>query len=157
MKCKRCLETPGFHSFEKISDLSGIQYFYCFPAHNKKSVQNHEDMLNFVSHFPEEGKWSFLFHAKGYTFSHLMPLSVALEMGKLVEKNHLESLQKIYIVQGSWFMNFIVLCILPILRKEMRSKFVLVDGNLLEVMNKLQKEGLSLSSLQSLRNHFGEN
>jgi hypothetical protein len=151
------LESPGFHSFDKIADISGIQYFYCFPAHNKKSVQTQEDMLNFVSHFPEIGNWSFVFHAKGYTFSHLMPLSVALEMGKLVERNHLEGLQKIYIVQGTWFMRFVVICILPFLQKEMRSKFVLLDGPLLEVITSLRKEGIPLANLQTLRNRFDEN
>lgn len=154
MKCQRCIESPGFHSFEQIADISGQKVFYCFPAHNKKSVQTREDMLNFVSHFPETGSWSFLFHAKGYTLAHVMPLSVALEMGKIVEQQHIERLQKIYIVQGSWFMKFVVTWVLPVLRKEMRQKFVVIDGPLLEVITELQKDGVPISSLQGLRERF---
>ena len=154
MQCQRCKVTPGFHSFDPIADISGNQYFYCFPAHNKESVRTREDMLNFVSHFPSEGKWSLLFHAQGYGIQHMMPLSVALEMGRLVQENHAERLQTIYIVQGHWFMQFLLTCIFPFLRKDMRDKFVLVNGSLLEIVTLFRSKGLTLHHLESLRNHF---
>lgn len=153
MQCQRCKQTPGFHSFEKIADVSGNQYYYCFPAHNKESVKTREDMLNFVRHFPTKNSWSLLFHAHGYGFQHLMPLSIALEMGRLVQDN--SSLQTIFIVQGHWFMQFLLTCIFPFLRKDMREKFVLVNGSLLEILAFFESKGLSLAQLDSLRNHFG--
>lgn len=152
--CKRCNETPGFHSFEFIADVSGIHFFYCFPAHNKESVKTHEDMINFVSHFPKDKRWSLLFHAKGYGLSHMMPLPLALEMGKIVQTEHRMNLQTIYIVQGSWFMKFLCLCIFPFLRSDMRTKFVALDGSLLEVVQAFKSEGLSVSQLQPLRDRF---
>jgi hypothetical protein len=152
--CQRCKEQPGFHSFEPLADISGIQYFYCFPAHNKESVRTREDMLNFVSHFPE-GKWSLLFHAKNYGIQHMMPISLALEMGRLVQEKHMTSLQKIYIVQGHWFMQFALTCILPFLKKEMKEKFVLMNGSLLEIVSEFQKKGLCLQHLEPLRKRFG--
>ena len=155
MQCKSCQQNPGFHSFEFITDVSGIHYFYCFPAHNKESVRNNEDMIQFVSHFPREGKWSLLFHAHGYGMQHLMPLSVALEMGKLVQERHLDNLDKIYVIQGHWFMQFVLTCILPFLRKEMREKFVLVKGSVLEVVSFFRGKGISLLQLDQMRNHFG--
>jgi hypothetical protein len=154
MQCKRCLQTPGFHSFERIADVSGNQYFYCFPAHNKQSVQTHEDMMNFVSHFPTTGSWSLIFHARGYGFQHMMPLSIALEMARLVQQNHSRTLQKIYIVQGHWFMQFLLNCIFPFMKKEMREKFVLVKGSLLEVMTFFREQGIRLQELEPLRNRF---
>jgi len=117
-------------------------------------VKTHEDMINFVSHFPKEKRWSLLFHAKGYGLSHMMPLSLALEMGKIVQEEHMSNLQKIYIVQGSWFMKFLCLCIFPFVGSDMRTKFVSWDGSLLEVVQKFQSEGLSLSQLQTLRDRF---
>jgi hypothetical protein len=138
-----------------MGDRSGVHYFYCFPAHNKESVRTREDMLNFVSHFPSEQHWSLIFHAKGYGVSHMMPLSLALEMGTLVQERHLKNLQMIYIVQGSWFMEFLVRCILPWLRKEMREKFVLINGSLLEVMTRLHSLGLPYQDLEELRSRFG--
>jgi len=96
-------------------------------------------MLNFVSHFPSKEKWSLLFHAKGYGIQHMMPLSIALEMGRLVQEKHMVSLQHIYILQGHWFMQFLLTCILPFLGKEMKEKFVLVNGSLLEVVNSFEK------------------
>lgn len=154
MQCKRCLTTPGFHSFDLLADISGNQYFYCFPAHNKESVRTHEDMLNFVSHFPSQGNWSLIFHANGYGIQHMMPLSLALEMGRLVQERHLRTLQKIYVVQGPWFMQFVLTCILPFLRKGMREKFVLVNGSLLEVVTAFREQGLTLQQLEPLRNKF---
>jgi hypothetical protein len=154
MACQRCKETPGFHSFEFLTELSGNHFFYCFPAHNKESVKNREDMLNFVSHFPSDRRWSLIFHANGYGLSSMMPLSVAIEMGRIVQTNHRKALQKIYIVQGSWFMNFLFRCIFPFLEKQTRQKFVLVEGSVLEVVSTLRKEGLTLQDLKVLRDRF---
>ncbi len=111
-------------------------------------------MLNFVSHFPSSGDWSLVFHARGYGFQHMMPLSVALEMGSIVQQKHLKTLQKIYIVQGHWFMQFLLTCIFPCLQKEMRDKFVLVNGSVLEIVTFFRTQGLTLHQLDSLRNHF---
>lgn len=154
MQCKRCLETPGFHSFNFLADVSGNQYFYCFPAHNKQSVRTEDDMLNFVSHFPAQGSWSLVFHAQGYGLQHMMPLSLALQMGRIVQERHMQTLQKIYVVQGPWFMQFVLTCILPFLRKEMREKFVLLNGSLLETVTYFREKGISLQQLEPLRTRF---
>lgn len=156
MECQRCLEKPGYHSFQELGVSHDIHYFYCFPANNKKSVRTHEDMLQFVSHFPKEKQWSLFFHANGYGLSHMMPLSVAIEMGKIVQKNYSKDLQKIYIVEGSWFMQFLIACIFPFLGEEMKSKFVVVKGSLLEVIHFFEKEGIPISFLQPLRDRFGK-
>lgn len=153
MECQRCRSIPGFHSFQHIADISGVHYFYCFPAHNKESVRTHEDMIQFVSHFPQDHPWSFLFHANGYGIQHMMPLSVALEMGKLVQQNKV--LEKVYIIQGHWFFQFLLRCIFPFLQKEMRDKFVLLDGSLLEVIADLREVGLTVRDLEPLRSRFG--
>ncbi len=155
MSCIRCLQTPGFHSFHHLADISGISYFYCFPAHNKESVKTREDMLNFVSHFPKDRPWSLVFHANRYGLRHLMPLSVALEMGRIVQETHKTTLHKIFIVEGHWFFQFLLTCILPFLNAEMRDKFLLVNGSLLEVTAQLREVGLSLKHLELLRSHFG--
>ncbi len=156
MKCQRCLNQPGYHSFERLADLSGSSLFYCYPAHNTKSVRTREDMLNFASHFPEGGSWRLLFHANGYGFRDLMPLPLALELGRLVQEKHLGRLQKVYIVEGTWFFTVLLQCILPFLRKDMRKIFVLVSGSLLEVMTQLEAEGIPLSCLSELRQRFGK-
>ncbi len=85
----------------------------------------------------------------------MMPLSLALEMGRLVQEKYLSSLQKIYIVQGHWFMQFVLTCILPFLKKEMKEKFVLMNGSLLEIVSEFQKKGLCLQHLEPLRKRFG--
>jgi hypothetical protein len=59
-------------------------------------------------------------------------------------------------VEGSWFINFLFRCIFPFLQKQMREKFVLLEGSLLEVVAALRKEGLTLSNLNGLRNRFGK-
>jgi len=76
-------------------------------------------------------------------------------MGTLVQERHLKRLQKIYVIQGHWFMQFVLTCILPFLRKEMREKFVLVKGSLFEVMAFFHEEGLSFQELEPLRRQFG--
>ena len=154
MECRRCKETPGYHSFEYITNIQETHFFYCFPAHNKQSVRTHEDMVNFVAHFPKDRSWSLLFHTHGYGLSTMMPLSVAIAMGRLVQEN--KCLQKIFIVQGSWFMHFLCRCIFPFLKKEMREKFILVEGSLLEVISRLRDEGLVLSDLTQMRDNYGK-
>lgn len=153
MECQRCKETPGFHSFQRLAEIKTIHYFYCFPAHNKQSVRTHEDMLNFVSHFPQDMPWSLIFHANGYTLSSMMPMTLALEMGKIIQQN--KGLQKIYIVEGHWFFQFLLKCIFPFLEKSMREKFVLVNGSLLEVVARFREVGLTLPHLEPLRTRFG--
>jgi hypothetical protein len=152
MECQRCKATPGFHSFQHLTTISDIHYFYCFPAHNKASVKTQEDMLNFLCHFPQDKTWSLVFHANGYGMSHMMPLSVAIEMAKRVQQT--KTLQKIYIVQGHWFFQFLLRCIFPFLQSEMREKFVVVNGSLLEVVAQFRDLGLSLQHLEPLRSHF---
>jgi hypothetical protein len=112
-------------------------------------------MRNFVSHFPTDRRWSLVFHANGYGIQHLMPISVALEMGALVQDNYKMTLQKIYVVEGHWFFQFVLKCILPFLKSEMRDKFVLVNGSLLEVIAQLRDVGLTLKQLEPLRSQFG--
>ena len=152
--CESCRSQPGYHSFQHIADVSGQQYFYCFPAHNKQSVRTHQDMLNFASHFPSEGQWNLLFHARGYGMSHMMPLPIALELGRIVQEQHKMRLQKIYVIEGSWFMQFLLRCILPFLQKDMKEKFVSVQGSPLEIVTFLRLEGLSYKQLQCLRDKF---
>jgi hypothetical protein len=154
MKCKRCKQTPKFHSFDYLKTIGDIDYYYCFPADNKESVQTSEDMQNFCSHFPTDRKWSVVFHLNGYGLANLMPLPVALEMGKLVQDKHLHTLQKVYIVQGSWFMQFIMTCILPFLQTDIREKFVVLNGSFLEVMMALKEKGLAFQDMKDLRNNF---
>ena len=115
MNCKPCLEHPGFHSFEFMKEANKVHFYYCFLAHNRQAVRTIEDVHNFVSHFPTDRPWSLIFHANGYGVNHLMPLNVAIEMGKLIQEN--KYLKNIFIVEGSWFMNFLHHCIFPFLRK----------------------------------------
>jgi len=153
MECQRCKETPGFHSFQSITDISGVHYFYCFPAHNKQSVRTREDMLNFVSHFPHDKQWGLLFHANGYGLSNMMPLALALEMGTIVQEN--KGLQKVFVIEGHWFFQFLLRCLFPFLKSSLRDKFVLLNGSLLEVIAKLREYGFPLQQLDMVRNRFG--
>ena len=153
MECQRCKTTPEFHSFQSIADISGVHYFYCFPAHNKQSVRTREDMLNFVSHFPRDRQWGLLFHATGYGLSNMMPLAVALEMGTIVQEN--SGLQKVFVIDGHWFFQFLLRCLFPFLKSSLRDKFVLLNGSLLEVIAKLREYGFPLQHLDMLRNRFG--
>ncbi len=154
MKCTNCKRYPGFHSFDYICDISGIQIFYCFPVHNKESVKTREDMLNFVSHFPTDKPWSVLFHTNGYGMAQMMSIPLAIEMGNLTQAN--KFLQKIYVIEGTWFMNFLLRGVLPFLSKEMKDKFMLLEGSLLEVVGELKREGFSLQELKPMLKHFGK-
>jgi hypothetical protein len=155
MPCERCKLEPNYHSFQLLADISGIHYFYCFPAHNKQSVRTREDMLNFVSHFPSDKPWSLVFHANGYGLATMMPISIALEMGKIVQENHRDTLQKVFVIEGSWFFQFLLKCIFPFLSLQMREKFVLVNGSLLEVITELRGLGFTIQQLEPLRSRFG--
>jgi hypothetical protein len=85
----------------------------------------------------------------------MMSLSLALEMGRIVQDNHKETLQKIFVVEGSWFFQFLLKCIFPFVSSEMREKFVLVNGSLLEVIAQLRQTGLTIQHLEPLRSRFG--
>jgi hypothetical protein len=86
----------------------------------------------------------------------MMPLSVAIEMAKIVQREYAKSLTKIFIVEGDWFFRFLMLCIFPFLSQSMREKFVLINGSLLETMMRLEEEGLSLAQLQPLRDNYAK-
>jgi hypothetical protein len=82
----------------------------------------------------------------------LMPFSVAIEMGKLVQQN--KELQNIYIIDGHWLFQFLMRCIFPFLENSLRKKFVLMNGSLLEVIAELREVGLTIRDLEPLRTHF---
>ena len=110
-------------------------------------------MLNFVSHFPKDNQWGLLFHANGYGFSNMMPLTVALEMGKIVQEN--KCLQKVFVIEGDWFFQFLLRFLFPFLQPSLRDKFVLVNGPLLEVVATLRTYGFSVQQLEPMRTRFG--
>ena len=112
-------------------------------------------MINFVSHFPEDKQWSLLFHANGYGLTAMMPLFLAIEMGKIVQEKHSKTLQKVFVIEGSWFFQFLLKCIFPFFSAQMRDKFVLVNGSLLEVITELRKVGFTIQQLEPLRSRFG--
>lgn len=156
MQCPKCKASPGFHSFDYITDISGVRYFYSYPAHNKESVNTREDMLNYVMHLPRDKKWSLIFHMNNYGFSSMMPVPVAFELSQIILRDFKQVLQKVYIVEGQWFMNFLYLTF-PFLGKEIREKFVCIEGSQLEVIEQLRKTGLSFKQLEALHKHFGKN
>lgn len=155
MPCPKCKVNPGFHSFDYLTDISGIRYFYSYPAHNKESVRTREDMLNYVMHLPRDRKWSLLFHMNGYGFSNMMPVPVAFELSQIILKEFKDNLQKVYILEGQWFMNFLYLTF-PFLGKEIQEKFISIEGSQLEVITELRKTGLSFGHLEKLHKHFGK-
>ena len=154
MQCQKCKIKPGFHSFDYLTDISGVQFYYSFPAHNTDSINTREDMLNYVGHLPRNRKWSLLFHMHGYGVSKMMPIPVAYELIQIILRDFTDSLEKIYIIEGKWFMNLLYLAF-PFLSHEIREKFVLLEGSKLEVITELRKLGLNMKHLDPLRRQFG--
>jgi len=121
--CLICKMDPSSHSFTKISEEHGICTFYTCPRKATKYwdcpgiLAHYEGVLNENNGQP----WIWHFDCTGLEMKHVLEMNTALGIADLLVKKHGESLQKIVIINPTWYIHMIINVIWPFLNDHIRS------------------------------------
>ncbi len=102
--CEICRETPGSHSFTKLTDSDdGEARYYTCPG----AALKYNDLEGIIRHYKLEldkleGKsWIWILDGTGFTLKHALELQIAIELSILVEKYHVS---KIIVINPSIYV-----------------------------------------------------
>jgi len=76
------------------------------PADATSRIRTEEELEAFLSHFPLQETWIWLFDCREYSYSEMMSLPIAVSLAKKIQSRHLDRLVHIYILNGSWLFRF---------------------------------------------------
>ena len=101
-------------------------YYYTCPAKASK----YNDREGILSHYDGELKrkgtkpWVWIFDCTGFDMRHAMEIRLAIDMAKLINQSHGDSLLKVCVINPTIFIHIIVNAIWPFLSTHIRSIIV---------------------------------
>lgn len=154
MACPKCQVNPESHSFVYLGKIpNGVSIFYTCPA----KAKDYKDEQNFLHYFSAhlaqaEGQpWIWIFDCQGFAAKHVTSLSTAKGLVHILQEKHKHFLQGIYIVHEAWHFHALLKVIMPFIKKEARKRIFQVTGSTLEILTKLEQQGIPMNMLSSLR------
>ena len=154
MPCTKCEKNPDAHSFINLGKTpSGIRVFYTCPAKAKDYVDEERFVEYFAAHLEEVEKepWIWIFDCQGFTQKHMSSLHTGKGLIRVLDENHKDVLQAIYMIHEAWHFHALFSMLKPFIKKEARKKTFQLTGSTLEILVKLEQRGLPMSMLQVLR------
>ena len=125
-ECPVCKADPTSHSLAKLSETDDMVYYYTCPAKASK----YNDREGILSHYDGELKrkgtkpWVWIFDCTGFDMRHAMEIRLAIDMAKLINQSHGDSLLKVCVINPTIFIHIIVNAIWPFLSAHIRSIIV---------------------------------
>lgn len=106
--CPLCSIDPSNHSLVKYKEINNIMYFYSCPSQAKlyfdtEGIINHYNGT--LSEIPKNKKWIWIFDSKDFTFKHFIQTSVAIELAKLISSKFSNNLEKIIIINPTFYIS----------------------------------------------------
>lgn len=154
MRCPKCITNPDAHSFVNLGKTpNGVSIFYTCPAKAKDYRDEPKFLEYFEAHLSEaEGQpWIWIFDCQGFTQKHATSLSTGKGLIRLLEEKHKHMLQNIFIVHEAWHFHALLSVLMPFVKKEARKRMHQLTGSTLEIMVKLEKQGIPMNMLSCLR------
>jgi hypothetical protein len=122
--CIQCYNEPNSHSFKKIRETeTKIVYYTCVSEARK--YDDNEGILNHYKNLLNQNKdkkWIWVFDCKDLEMKHIKNVKLAKELALLITENYLEKLQKILIVNKTWYIYILLKIVLPFFNDENRKK-----------------------------------
>jgi hypothetical protein len=121
--CPVCKLLPSSHSLTKVLERKGIIYYYTCPSqailyYDVTGIVNHYDGV--LSDMPENKEWVWIFDSSGFSITHAMQTSVAIELAKLISNKFSKNLKKIIIINPTFYITITHKMIMPFLNKKVR-------------------------------------
>lgn len=127
--CPLCSIDPLSHSLTKIKEINDIIYFYSCPSKAKlyfdtDGIINHYNGV--LSEIPHNKKWIWIFDSNEFGMQHFVQLELAIELAKLISNKFSINLDKIIIINPTFYISSTYNIIYPFLTKKLRS---IIDFN----------------------------
>lgn len=117
--CSICANDPSSHSFVRLEERQGVQYFYSCPS----KATRYDDADGILYHYSGmlaelNGKpWAWIFDSTGFGVKHFLQFQVAIGLAKLISQTYVK---KIYIVHPTWHIKCTLNMVWPFLSKSTR-------------------------------------
>ena len=121
--CPLCELMPSSHSLTKLLEREGIIYYYTCPAqailyYDVKGILNHYNGV--LSEMPENKEWVWIFDSLDFTFKHAMQTDVAIEIANLISNKFSKNLNKIIIINPTFYITITHKMLMPFLNNKIR-------------------------------------
>jgi hypothetical protein len=123
-QCPLCLIDPFSHSLAKIAEINNIIYFYTCPSQAKlyydvNSIIQHYDGV--LSEIPYDKEWIWTFDSSNFGFTHFIQFSVGIELAKLISNKFSHNLNKIIIINPTFYTSSTYNIVYPFLNTKLKS------------------------------------
>ena len=151
MPCKKCLTTPGYHSFIKFGKCKDANLFYTSPA---KSLDKDEDgtkLENVLLHVKEETEnktWIWVLDCQDMTVEHYTELHFNRGIVNLISTDI--NLQEIWIIRPNVWIKTTVAFFQLIAWAPIFSKICYIEGSKLEQFDTLSSFNLDIKTIDWL-------
>ena len=118
--CPLCSIDPSSHSLFKYKEINDILYFYSCPSEAKlyfdcEGIINHYNGI--LSEIPKNKKWIWIFDSLGFKFKHFIQTNVGIELAKLISSKFSDNLEKIIIINPTFYISATYKILKPFLNK----------------------------------------
>jgi len=122
-KCPLCELMPSSHSLKKILEKKDIIYYYTCPSqailyYDVNGIINHYDGV--LSEMPENKKWIWIFDSLDFNFIHATQINVAIELAKLISNKFYKNLEKIIIINPTFYITITHKMVIPFLNNKIK-------------------------------------
>ena len=150
--CDLCRMNPNTHSFDSITEISGIHVFYTsfrnlLDYSNFTNVRNHiEGELALHAHRP----WAWIIDCKYLESKHMFQLNFAILIVKYLRRTHTQSLVNIYLLNGGLLMGGALKALSPFIDKTFYNSILLFHGTRLDLLRQFQGKGWTSRDVEPL-------
>jgi len=122
--CPICALTPSSHSLAKVLEREELICFYTCPSkailyHDVSGIIHHYNGI--LSEIPENKEWIWIFDSVKFGLVHTVQTTVAIELAKLITQKFSNNLQKIIIINPTFYVTVMHDLLLPFLNKKIKS------------------------------------
>lgn len=122
--CPICFFNPSSHSLSKIAEKDDTIYYYACPSKatlyfDTVGIINHYNGV--LSEIPKNKKWFWIFDANEFYLKHFLQIDVAIQLAKLITSKFSDNLQKIIIINPTFYVSAIYNIIKPFLSSKIIS------------------------------------
>jgi len=123
-QCPVCVLDNTSHSLTKLIEINNVLYFYTCPS--KAKLYN--DTIGIINHYngvlseiPPEKEWVWIFDSDSFELKHFLQIDVGIQLAKLITRKFSHNLNKIIIINPSFYISATYNIIQLFLNEKVRS------------------------------------
>jgi hypothetical protein len=106
--CPVCAIDESSHSLTKLTEINNIMYYYTCPSKAKL----YDDTTGIINHYngvlseiPEGKKWVWVFDSDNFELKHFLQIDVGIKLAKLITTKFSHNLNKIIIINPTFYIS----------------------------------------------------